>query len=164
MRHHFAKYSEVDPDFVKKLKNGFLVDDLASGAKTVGEAFKLYLRTKGRMAEGGFIMRKWKTNNTQLMEKIQKAEMGKETAEDQEKDASQQNFGDHLGSEEKILGLQWDRESDEFKFTISKLAEMSEELPVTKRSILSTTSELFDPLRNSWASYVDGKAHLSRCL
>ena len=92
MRHHFAKYSEVDPDFVKKLKNGFLVDDLASGAKTVGEAFKLYLRTKGRMAEGGFIMRKWKTKNTQLLEKIQGAEMGKETVEDQEKDASQQNF------------------------------------------------------------------------
>ena len=58
----------------------------------------------------------------------------------------QQNFGDHLGSGEKILGLQWDRESDKFKFTISKLAEMAEELPVTTRSILSTASKLFDPL------------------
>ena len=37
MRHHFEKYSEVDPDFVEKVKNGFFVDDLASGAKTVGE-------------------------------------------------------------------------------------------------------------------------------
>ena len=74
--------------------------------------------------------------------------MGKGTVKDHEKDASyvQQNFGDHFGSREKILGLQWDRESDEFKFTISKLAEMAEELPVTKRGILSTTSKLFDPL------------------
>ena len=73
---------------MEKVKNGFFVDDLASGAKTVGEAFELYLKTKGRMAEGGFIMRKWKTNSTQLMEKIQEAEMRKGTAEDQEKDAS----------------------------------------------------------------------------
>ena len=148
IRHHFVKYSEVDPNFVEKVKNGFFVDDLGSGAKTVGEALELYLKTKGRMAEGGFIMRKWKTNSTQLIEKIQKAEMGKGTVEDQEKDASyvQQKFGDHLGSGEKILGLQSDRESDEFKFAISKLAEMAEELPVNKRSILSTTSKLFDPL------------------
>ena len=52
----------------------------------------------------------------------------------------------HLGSREKILGLQRDRENDEFKFTISKLAEMAEELPVNKRGILSTTSKFFDPL------------------
>ena len=100
IRHHYAKYSEVDPDFVEKVKNGFFVDDLASGARTVGEEFELYLKTKGRMAEGGFIMRKWKTNSTQLMEEIQEAEMGRGTVEDQEKDASyvQQNSGDHLGS------------------------------------------------------------------
>ena len=88
MRHHFAKFSEVDRDFVDKVKNGFFVDNLASGAKTVREAFELYLETKGRMAEGGFIMRKWMANSTQLMEKIQKAETGKGTAEDQKKDAS----------------------------------------------------------------------------
>ena len=155
MRHHFVEYSEMDPNFVEKVKNGFFVDDLASGAKTVGEAFELYLKTKGRIAKGGFIMTKWKTNSTQLMEKIQEAEVGRGTVEDQEKDASyvQQNFADHLGSGEKILELQWDRESDKFKFTISKLAEMAEELaemaeelPVTKRSILSTASKLFDPL------------------
>ena len=67
MRHHFAKYSEVDLDFMEKVKNGFFVDDLTSGAKTADEAFELYLKTKGRMAEGGFIMRKWKTNSTQLI-------------------------------------------------------------------------------------------------
>ena len=146
IRHHFAKYSEVDPDFVEQVKNGFFVDDLASGARTVGEEFALYLKTKGRMAEGGFIMRKWKTNSTQLMEEIQEAEMGRGTVEEQEKDASyvQQNSGDHLGSGEKILGLQRDRENDEFKFTISKLAEMAEELPVNKRGILSTTSKFFE--------------------
>ena len=88
MRHHFAKYSEVDPNFVEKVKNGFFVDDLASGAKTVGEAFELYLKTKGTIAEGGFIMRKWKTNSTQLMEKIQEAEVGRGTVEDQENNAS----------------------------------------------------------------------------
>ena len=80
-----------------------------------------------------------------MMENIQEAETGKGTVEDYEKDESyvKQNFEDHLGSGEKILGLQWDRESNEFKFTISKLAEMAEELPVTKRSSLSTTSKFY---------------------
>ena len=58
MRHHFGRYSEVDSDFMEKVKNGFFVDDLTSGVKTVDEAFELYPKTRGRMAEGGFIMRK----------------------------------------------------------------------------------------------------------
>ena len=68
----------------------------------------MYLKTKGRMKEGGFIMRRWKTNSIQLMEKIQEVEMGKRTVEDHGKDASyvQQNCRDHLGSGEKMLALQ----------------------------------------------------------
>ena len=34
IRHHSSKYSEVDPNFVEKVKNGFFVDDLASGANS----------------------------------------------------------------------------------------------------------------------------------
>ena len=126
----------MDLDFVEKVKNGFFVDDLASGAKTVGEAFELYLKTKGRMAEGGFIMRKWKSNSTQLMEKIQEAETGTGTEEDQEKDAShvQKKAWRQSWKWRENIGVERDRESDEFKFTISMLAEMAEELPVTKRS------------------------------
>ena len=52
IQRHVAKYSEMDLDFVEKLKNRFFVNDLASGAKTVDGAFELYLKMKGRMAEG----------------------------------------------------------------------------------------------------------------
>ena len=83
------------------------------------------------------------------MEGIQEAEEEKGRVGDHEKDVSNvpQNFENHFGSGEKILELQWNRESDKFKFSISKWAEMAEEeLTLTKRSTLSTTSKLFDPL------------------
>ena len=77
------------------------------------------------------------------MEKIQESEIGKGTAEDQQKDASfvKQNFEDQLGSGEKILGLQCDRESNEFKFTISKF--MAHSLPPFLADIRPSLPERF---------------------
>ena len=36
----------------------------------VGKAYQLYLKSRGRMAQGGFHLRKWLTNSRPLMEKI----------------------------------------------------------------------------------------------
>jgi len=36
----------------------------------VDKAYQLYLKSRGRMAQGGFNLRKWLTNSRPLMEKI----------------------------------------------------------------------------------------------
>ena len=41
----------------------------------------------------------------------------------------------------------WDKESDVFKFNFSKLLASIVSEPVTKRLILRTTAQLYDPLR-----------------
>ena len=82
------KRSCADSELVEKMKNGFFVDNLANGAKAA-ESFELCLKPKGRRKEeGGFTLRKWRTNNTQLMERIQKAEVGKRTVEYHDRDVS----------------------------------------------------------------------------
>jgi hypothetical protein len=46
------------------------VDDLVSGGENVAQTHKLYLKAKMRLAEGGFQLRKWKTNDDSLREHI----------------------------------------------------------------------------------------------
>ena len=70
LRHHVSTYVEEDPEFVQKMLDGFYVDDLVSCESSTGKALELYSKTKRRMAQGGFNMRKWLTNSRMLKDKI----------------------------------------------------------------------------------------------
>ena len=70
IRHHLATFAEADPKFVRKMAESFYVDDMISGDSTTDGAFDLYSKAKVRMANGGFRLRKWKTNDPQLRERI----------------------------------------------------------------------------------------------
>ena len=48
--------------------------------------------------------------------------------------------------ETKVLGVNWDPESDQFYFDFSKIYEYGKELPITKRSVLKFSAKLFDPI------------------
>ena len=71
LRHHVETYKEVDSNFVPKILQSFYVDDLVSGSNSLEDAFSLYRKGKSRMLEGGFRLRKWKTNSTVLAKAIQ---------------------------------------------------------------------------------------------
>ena len=68
IRHHLATFAEADPEFVRKMVESFYVDDMISGDSTTDGAFNLYSKATVRMANGGFRLRKWKTNDPQLRE------------------------------------------------------------------------------------------------
>ena len=70
IRHHLQKYQGEDPKFVEKMNEGFFVDDLVTSCQDVKEALTLYEKAKERMMEGGFRLRKFKTNNKELGDKI----------------------------------------------------------------------------------------------
>ena len=74
LRYHLEKFKDEDPEFVAKLIEGFFVDDLVTGAETVEEAFTLYIKARDRMKEGGFILRKWKSSEPALLQKIEEHE------------------------------------------------------------------------------------------
>ena len=70
LRQHIEKYKDEDPEFVDKLVGGFFVDDLVTGTKDTQDALTLYEKAKVRLKDGGFTLRKWKTNKQELAKEI----------------------------------------------------------------------------------------------
>ena len=70
IRHHLATFTGADPKFVKKMVDSFYVDNLVSSDSTTDKAHDLYNKARARMANGGFRLRKWKTNDPKLKSRI----------------------------------------------------------------------------------------------
>jgi hypothetical protein len=79
-----------DKDFADKLLRSFYVDDLATGEVCTESAYLLYTKARERMNEGGFKLRKWRTNDSESRTQIQ------ESANDLDKhveEAEKQTYG-----------------------------------------------------------------------
>ena len=74
IRHHLKKYSSVLPETVRRISRSIYVDDIAYGPDTEDLAYKLYLEFKSLLKEGGFNLRKFVTNSTNLQRKIEQHE------------------------------------------------------------------------------------------
>ncbi len=152
LRHHINKYAEQDPEFVEKLLGGFFVDDLVTGGKNTKDALNLYGKAKERMKEGGFSLRKWKTNDRVLADKIAKRE-GDGRSDEKDDPALNETFAketlgtpNNSGGKGKVLGLTWDYNKDNLEFDLGKVGrELGSKFGPTKRGILSTLASLFDP-------------------
>ena len=157
LHHHISNYEFENMEFVRKLLESFYVDDFLSGSSTLKEAIELFLNTKKCLADGGFTLRKWKTSDPQLRELIRENDQDiaqstheevKPVSED-ETSYAKLNLGDTVKTTEeynKVLGLQWNYDSDEFLLTFRRLVEFGEKLTPTKRNLLKLTSMIFDPL------------------
>ena len=71
VKHHVERYGEEDPEFVETFLRSIYVDDLSSGGDTDEEAYQLYIKSKVRLAEGGFNLRKFVTNSPELRKQIE---------------------------------------------------------------------------------------------
>ena len=74
LRNHLSKYENIDPEFVSTVIKALYVDDFASVRNTVLDCFELYQKLKTRFREGGFNMRRWASNSSELNEFIKKEE------------------------------------------------------------------------------------------
>ena len=104
------------------------------------------------MANGGFKLRKWKTNDPKLKERIgsiettvAKLEVVKRL-EDEETYAKSKLESQGGSKGEKVLGIVWNCASDTFHLNLAHIAERAEGLDPTKRNVLSVLASLFDPL------------------
>ena len=129
IRHHLEKFKDSDSLFVDKFLQDLYVDDSTSGCNTVDEGKAFYEKSMSIMSSGGFVLRKWVTNSKELQSFFNEKE-GKE---------SQIRF-------QKVLGVEWDLELDEFVFNFSKIIELARSLPTTKRNVLKVAATFFDPL------------------
>ena len=68
--HHIGQYETVDPTFVERFLENIYVDDLSAGGASVSDTYEFYVKSKLRLAEGGFNLRKFMSNSKELMNKI----------------------------------------------------------------------------------------------
>ena len=152
IRHHLATFAEADPKFVKKMVDSFYVDDLVSGDSTTDKAHDLYSKARARMANGGFRLRKWKTNDPKLKRRIGSTETVARKEEivgrlEDEETYAKSKLECQGGSKgEKVLGVKWNCEADTFHLDLAHIAKRAEGLEPTKRNVLSLLASLFDPL------------------
>ena len=142
LQFHVNRYKEADPKFVECMSKGFLVDDLVTTHKDVNEAFCMFEKARERMREGGFKLRKWKTNDQLLAQSIAIKETSLETESKIQGPVMEKS--DPISAKTKVLGLAWDKEKDSVEFDLLKIVEGIKS--VTKRSILGTMAAVFDPL------------------
>lgn len=134
-----AQYPEVS----ENIRNNFYVDDLMTGCQTIEEGLKLHKDMETVLTKGGFQLQKWISSCKELDRKIsdRKVKVGEKIEEEQgKKDIKMDEIV-------KILGISWDREGDEFKYSVILPAQQT---PITKRRVISDISRLFDPL--GWAA------------
>ncbi|GFX16486.1 integrase catalytic domain-containing protein [Trichonephila clavipes] len=103
IRHHIEKYKHEFPDTLELLDRNFYVDDLISGGNEFKEPLQTSRRAKNIMEAAGMDLRKWITNDANLMEQWKK-----------------ENFNVHPVHETvsleangtKVLGLSWNTNED----------------------------------------------------
>ncbi|XP_029161712.1 uncharacterized protein LOC114933354 [Nylanderia fulva] len=113
------------------------VDDFIFGADDKVLARQTREQIVSLLKRGGFTLRKWASNVSELLDEIEDTDHGLAQSRDLNEDESL-----------KILGLTWQPDRDIFKFTITITGPPGN----TKRRILSDIAKFFDPL--GWATPV----------
>ncbi|RLU24799.1 hypothetical protein DMN91_002889 [Ooceraea biroi] len=114
------------------LLNDIYVDDVFSGASDLTLAKERIRQVNAALKAGGFNLRKWIANDPAILEDIPRPDHESSSTMKVEDTTSYQT-----------LGIVWNRESDSFVF--SAPAPLTSDV-VSKRSVLSFTARMFDPL------------------
>lgn len=131
------------PDVAEKIKDDFFVDDLMTGCKTVEEGVRIHKEMTELLNKGGFQLQKWTSSSKELNKEFKGDRKDRKGIGKKEEESKSINEDEVM----KILGISWNRERDEFQYSVNILPEQS---PVTKRRVISDISRFYDPL--GWAA------------
>lgn len=170
LKHHIERYKNEDAEFVDQFLRSIYVDDLSSGAADNNTAYELYLKCKLRLAEGGFNLRKFLSNSSELTERIQQneariSEPAISANTDHVKSSSDHSKEDSVieedktyaksvlgtaeetsGAEQKVLGVRWNFISDQFVLDLREIATLARNIQPTKRNVVRITAKFYDPM------------------
>ncbi|GFV35979.1 integrase catalytic domain-containing protein [Trichonephila clavipes] len=120
-----------DPAVSSLIKESFYIDDLMAGAPSSEEAISLIKTLSSILEARGFHLRKWRSNSSEVLSRIPSNWV---------RDSS--NLKIHPDECSKALGLTWNSMKDIFIFNL----KVNFPDNITKRSFLSQSARLFDPL------------------
>lgn len=126
MKHLADDFQSILPKAAYVIQNNFYMDDLLTGADSVEELLNIKSDVSFILEQGGFSLRKWSSNSFSV------------TASDLDQNIS---FGKDVS--QSTLGILWNSNQDCLRYSIKPF---DIDGVITKRSILSTASQIFDPL------------------
>ena len=127
VRYHLSKFEQTRT--VSELKENLYVDDWLTGADDVSEAKSMVEEAHEVLNAAHMKLTKWGCNEDSVLQDTMYSISDKS--------------GELSGNSVKILGLQWDQVSDCFSY---EGLDLSVDLLITKRIVLSLIARLFDPL------------------
>ena len=143
IKQHLEK--ESDESFVRKFLNALYVDDEASGCETVSEGKNFYRKAVEVLSKAGLDLRKWKSNDSELQEFFDQQQCGPKVEVSDETFCKSQ-LGQTTVSSNKVLGMDWDKETDSLVVDLTDFVIRCRSTELTKRNILSVSASLYDPL------------------
>ena len=142
---HVSQYESQFPAIVQVLKRLYC-DDLSCSTDKLDDASEIFHKSKEILSEGGFNLRKWKTNDKLLSKEFATTENSTHqspTAAAKENASPKNPRQPEPGT--KVLGVNWDSESDDLFYDLSSVVEFAQSLKPTKRSLLKICAKIYDP-------------------
>ena len=160
LSHHLETYKNEEPKLVTLIESSLYVDDRICGAGDVTKAFECYSKSNTMLSKAGMNLRKWNSNSSELMKRIQTAESlfqrnSIETPSTSAISEEEETYAKSTTSTQdckegeslsKLLGLPWNTQTDQFMFEFTELTEYICSLPANRRSLLKVKAKIFDPL------------------
>lgn len=137
------------PLAVKAVEESFYVDGALTRADSREEAIQLQKQLQDLFACGGFLLRKWNSSGPLVLDHIP-SELRDKREVHGISDADQQT---------KMLGIEWNTQSDQFHLTIADLPSLDH---VTKRALVSDIARTFDALGWFAPTLIQAKILLQR--
>ncbi|GFY12061.1 integrase catalytic domain-containing protein [Trichonephila clavipes] len=131
---HIGKYMEKYPDTVRTLDHCFYVDDLVTTEDDAKSAFDLLSTAAKIMSEAGVNLRKWISNDCELMKQWQLEHF------------DHLNMNDFVNHPHRVLGLLWHPQKDSLSLRLTGLLDFLQKRKSTKRFLLMAVGRIFDPL------------------
>ena len=126
LQSHVSKYKKIDPEFARKVKNRFYVDDLNTGVYNAADSFDFYKKMKVRFLDANFNVRKWRTNYEDLLKLINLNEKNKGA-----NSGVEMNNVNSVNNENN-LGLCWDNKKDIISLKINEVFKEATNIIPTK--------------------------------
>ena len=122
------------PQAARAVRESFYVDDGLPSVETKEEAIVLHKQLQELFNKRAFKLHKWDSNSQEVRNVIpEKIRSTKPTA------------SLHVSDDfTKTLGIEYNSQQDQFRFSVANLA--IDEVDITKRSVLSDSAKVFDPL------------------
>ena len=149
---HTNKYCEQFPSIIEEFQSSTYVDDFDSGSDTVAEGYELVTTIQNILKEGGFNLRKFASNSDELNYHLNHSGVEKKLSSESENEVSyaertqSSNEGPSDDSEQKVIGMVWNRKEDLFVFRFEKFLKIASDFPLTKKGLLKLITRIYDLL------------------